>query len=815
MLSRHGYAALLLAGVAGVYPAAGARGQDGASAPSAPLATAKTAPSSPAFAPPPTAASPGIEQVVVTATRRKQLLRKVPESVQVVSGAQIKKLQIFDFREVQELTPGLELNNDTGRLNTATLRGVAFDPDSGAAPAVDTYFNEIPIDANTAFLSIYDVGQFEVLNGPQGLFRGRTSPAGSITVTTQPADVSKYTGYVQGTVGTRDVTNFQGAANFPIIPDKLAVRIAAVDNQNDVNNVHDITNNTQSRSNTESTRVSVAYDATPDLSFKFAWQNLYTNGNQLQQVDGPGALLASAPITSGMAKIVRNGPTIAANGLNAVEDGSNRVRQEQNLYTFSGDWRLDGATISLTAGHQNANFLEQIDQDSGNAVLNFNKQQQTRINYELEYGELRVASNDRDFWNYSAGTSYYRLLAPTFVTQPNNEYVTGIPGLSFFPNYALVPVNVAISLPSFTSQYSGFAASSFQLAPKLKFEAGVRYTYYSIRQQSFLTVNANGATVLDDVGTISPESAHRNYSAFTGGADLNYAVTPDTNAYLSYGHSYRPGTAAVGVTAPLANALIVTNPETSNAIELGSKNSFDHNRFGLNVDVFYQKFDGYIGRTPVTINASSAANGVVDSQLALNFNGDAVSTGIEAQFDARVLPLWDVAYNMSWVDAQYKNALEPCNQFTANGSQFVPVGKQVVECPTSSSLANTSKFHMTLTSDYSHPLENFTPFIRGVFTYSPSFHSSYLNYGFGDLPILNVYAGIRSPNARWELSIFAKNALNINRITNLQSEGTFTQSTVALNTSGGLSPARSFSSGYTLINTTVPIEAGISLRYNF
>ena len=38
-----------------------------------------------------------------------------------------------------------------------------------------------------------------------------------------------------------------------------------------------------------------------------------------------------------MAKIVRNGPTIAANDLNAVEDGSNRVRQEQNLYTFSGE----------------------------------------------------------------------------------------------------------------------------------------------------------------------------------------------------------------------------------------------------------------------------------------------------------------------------------------------------------------------------------------------------------------------------------------------------------------------------------------------
>ena len=197
-------------------------------------------------------------------------------SVAVVTGAQIKKLQIFDFKDVQQLTPGLELSNNTGRDNTATLRGIAFDPDSGAAPAVDTYFNEIPLDAQTAFLSIYDVGQFEVLNGPQGLFRGRTSPAGSITITSQPANLEKYTGYIQGAWDNRNVTNFQGAVNVPVVQDKLAIRVAALDNTNALDQVHDVTNNTQSRSDTQSTRVSVALDPTPDISLNFVWQYLYT-----------------------------------------------------------------------------------------------------------------------------------------------------------------------------------------------------------------------------------------------------------------------------------------------------------------------------------------------------------------------------------------------------------------------------------------------------------------------------------------------------------------------------------------------------------
>ena len=44
----------------------------------------------------------------------------------------------------------VSLTNTSGRNNTTTLHGIAFDPDSGTAPSVQVYFNEAPADAQFA-----------------------------------------------------------------------------------------------------------------------------------------------------------------------------------------------------------------------------------------------------------------------------------------------------------------------------------------------------------------------------------------------------------------------------------------------------------------------------------------------------------------------------------------------------------------------------------------------------------------------------------------------------------------------------------------
>jgi iron complex outermembrane recepter protein len=116
------------------------------------------------------AAADDAGEIIVTARRSAENLQDVPVSEQVVSGAQIQKLAITSVEEVSKLAPGLTLVNN-GSNTTVVLRGVTWQPGSGT-PATPIYLNEVPFDPAQVIVSLYDVGQIEVLRGPQGTTRG-------------------------------------------------------------------------------------------------------------------------------------------------------------------------------------------------------------------------------------------------------------------------------------------------------------------------------------------------------------------------------------------------------------------------------------------------------------------------------------------------------------------------------------------------------------------------------------------------------------------------------------------------------------------
>lgn len=82
-------------------------------------------------------ASDTTAEIIVTATRQAPSLQDTPMAVDVVTASDVAELSIFDAKEIQNLSPGLQLTNNDGRSNIATLRGVTFDPDSGSSPAVN------------------------------------------------------------------------------------------------------------------------------------------------------------------------------------------------------------------------------------------------------------------------------------------------------------------------------------------------------------------------------------------------------------------------------------------------------------------------------------------------------------------------------------------------------------------------------------------------------------------------------------------------------------------------------------------------------
>src|ERR1700751_1640812 len=183
-------------------------------------------------------------EIVVTARRKSESLQEVPQTVNAVTSEALQKLNIKRFEDVQTVVPGLSLvSASNGFSASASLRGVTFDVNPGAQPTVALYLNDPPVQALFLFQSLFDIGQVEVLKGPQGTTRGISAPSGAITVANHKPDLSDFGGYIDATATDLQGRNFNGAINVPIIKDVLAVRGAVAVEQNDFDGVTSIHNN--------------------------------------------------------------------------------------------------------------------------------------------------------------------------------------------------------------------------------------------------------------------------------------------------------------------------------------------------------------------------------------------------------------------------------------------------------------------------------------------------------------------------------------------------------------------------------------------
>lgn len=765
-----------------------------------------------------------LEEIVVTATRRTELLKNVPMAVDALSANELSKKQIFDFKDIDKLAPGLVLENSDGRSNTATLRGIAFNPDSGTLPTVDIYFNDVQADAQTLFTAFYDIDQIEVLRGPQGLLRGSTSPAGAITLNTHTPSLTSYEGYVKATGSDQDAYRFEGAVSVPVVQDKLGVRVAAMGDQNNNNAVHNVTRNADSQGNTASGRISVNFQPTDNLKGLLTYQYLYADNIVFPQVIGRGGAVYGAygTIFPAKAPLAVNGGPASIGDRYSVVPGANEFSNRTHFLTLKTSYDIGDDTLALNAGYQDSLLSQDRSLNIGNVPAGYLYHQNVHTPYDTMSVEIRYLSNGREFWNYMIGADLIRALNPVQVQQQNDQFITSYKpsataNLSFLPQYSQIPVDVAIFIPDQSTHYSFFGSSSFQFTDDLKLDMGLRYQIYRTHQQSNLTVVAQGATVVSNLATILPPGDVRTYHAFTGGVDLTYKLTPDQNVYVSYGHSFRPGVSAVGVTAQLDNSIILTQGETSDAFEVGIKGSWLNHRLNFNGDAFYQHFNGYVSRTVDNINYSSTRTGAIDGSLGLNFNGDVIATGIEGDLNAVITPGWDVGIKASWVNSQFDKAQVPCNLYRG-GSAYVPVGQQIAYCPSNGRIAETPKFHLTLQSEYDFDVGSYQPFISGLMTYQPGWHSSVVNYDYDDLPTVNLYAGVRNQDAGWDFTFFVKNLFDTQRIKSISATTAQQAASAVLgytNPANQLAAGTPLDSGYYPVVVSLPREVGVTLQYRF
>jgi iron complex outermembrane receptor protein len=763
-------------------------------------------------------ASDIIEEIIITAERRPERLQDAPVSVDVVTSQDIEKYNVFQFEDIQKLVPGLQLLNvGNGFATTASMRGVTYDENQAVPPTVSFYLNDAPVDSNFLFQSIYDVGQIEVLRGPQGTIRGEISPSGSITVSTRRPDLDQFGGYVSGTVGTLQDTNLQGALNFPIVQDKFAIRVAGTRNEDSVNGVKSLVNPSSPNEITNAGRISARFAPNDDIDAVVTYQHLVHNQHSYEsELVGSGAPGGLVPGTTNTPAPPAgyNGPVIGPNQLLTVDPSPTYVNQRLDDVEALADWSFRGQKLSYVGSWNRLNLLSVQSSDTGNAIPGYDVGGITTTVQKQWTQELRLSSVQPLFGrlDYTGGFFYFNAnvagedvggpryfafdFAPSLIPQP--------------PKPGAFVLSTPVSVPSNKFEYAGYASLTFHVDKKTEITGGIRYSRQELDYVT--TVSFKPPVIKPEV-----EPANHWYNPVIYNVEASHHFTDDLMAYVRVGNSFRPGNLQIatvlgGATTPALQPFIFPSPEKSTTYEVGIKSAFFNKKLVLDIDYYHQDYKGlFYSPLPFYYLNTSIVPGVAPAVATANLitdNAPAKVDGIEFNGSALITPHWTATGVFSWANGHLSNASIPCNPPVAGVptvAYFQSLNEFYNTCRSSTSTTSAPRWNANVQSQYDQPINPaMNAFIRGLVYYYPSNPFSSTTYVVPAYATLDLYLGLRNPASLWEASLYGKNIADDRTVTRLDA----TQVTTPFQAFFG-------NTGYYMTSHTPRREFGLTLRYAF
>ena len=131
-----------------------------------------------------------LDNVIVTARRRPELLQRVPMSVTQLSAAALRDFPVGTLSDLQGLVPHVIANVGTSRNAVNYIRGLGQqDSLFFADPGVGVYLDDVYLGCpQCATLNLFDMERIEVVRGPQGTLYGKNTIGGAIKyITRQPS----------------------------------------------------------------------------------------------------------------------------------------------------------------------------------------------------------------------------------------------------------------------------------------------------------------------------------------------------------------------------------------------------------------------------------------------------------------------------------------------------------------------------------------------------------------------------------------------------------------------------------------------------
>jgi len=574
-----------------------------------------------------TGAVPGLQEVVVTATRREESLSKVPISVMALTEENLDARGIKDFSEVARYTPGVSF--DTSGTNNISIRGIAG---TGGAGTTGIYIDDTPIqmralafNPDEALPKSFDIDRVEVLRGPQGTLFGAGSEGGTVRyITTQPS-VNRTSVYARAEVSTTDggAPSYEGgfAIGGPLIDNTLGARITLwyrrdggwVDDINPVT-LAPVESNANYVDNYLARLAflwmpSDKWSLTPAIYYQDSKRHDINNFWPLYSDAGNGKFINADPTQRRvpdkfyLASLKIQGDLGAAQFISNTSyyDRTNQDGYEGTLYNLgfyqiyaflppyvSGSYPLiDGNGIHLPPGASNYTSPSTVDNGQINISQEF-RLQSSDPNARLLWTTGLFFSENRQSYLEQIHDPMLSQLQNALIGDPNIVDVFGVGYSPDFPEDSYF-----LQTHAKDEQYAVFGEATFAATEKLKLTAGARF---SKNKYSFDTYTGGPQLF----GPSARGSGSNSENSFTPKLSVQYQADPNNMFYATYAKGFRPG----GANNPLpyaacsqdfvafgiANAPTQYDSDTVNSYEIGAKNNIN-NRIRIASSIYYIKWN--------------------------------------------------------------------------------------------------------------------------------------------------------------------------------------------------------------------------------
>ena len=499
-----------------------------------------------------------LDEVVVTARRRDELLKDVPISVSAIGEERLEQTGASDITALQQQTPNATVQVARGSNSTliSFIRGVGQqDPLWGFEPGVGLYVDDVYVARpQGAVLDIYDVQRIEVLRGPQGSLYGRNTVGGAVKyVTNTLSQDPELT--LRGAYGSYNQIDLMASGSIPLA-DNFRVGGAVASYQRDGYGTNINTGAEHYNKDVLAGRISAEWEPRDDMSIRLAYDRVQDDSNprhghrEIAGATPAGAVLPSVYDT------------------NAGVGDENSVMNQGASATIRLDLNDNWTFKSITAWREG-------DTDT---VIDFDNTPAPTLDIPAYYADDQLTQEFQFLFDY--------------------DRIQGVAGIFYLDGHAegafdtvLAGAGIVIGTGGSvdTESWAGFADINLDITDRLHLGLGMRYTL-DTKEGTVFRANYLGATRSPLLGGTprAPLLVRTNYTnskdftQFTPRVALSYDLTDDMTTYVSFSQGFKSGGFDMrGDAIFTPDTVNGYDPETVDSWEIGLKGALDRLTFAL------------------------------------------------------------------------------------------------------------------------------------------------------------------------------------------------------------------------------------------